>query len=309
MNKKGYTFMAFAVGRETTEGVAVKKYIGVAPMFVLGVNPTKAELEKIYNREVENEPDYLGEQEVGEEGNKHKVKTVRLDFIVKSDAEKCNVDLTSKVTIFLRQEYRVNKTGTKVQVIDKYGRFAWVTKEEAQAHSIPQYSNGPANLDADYRPCFVGEEELTEFIKTYLNIPSVQAYVNNTWVPNPKATPEECEARLESIPEYFKGNFKEIKEIVGMQPNNKIKIMFGVRNTDDGKQFQTAYTSMFIKNNVTDYSRLDKNLKERKDAGAFVNTEFEACDIKEYEVASTDFSTPTAGEALPFDAPDSPWNK
>ena len=86
MKKTNFAFMAFASGKESTEGSAVKRYVGVAPVFVLAVNPNKAELEKLYNTQIENEPDYLGEVEVGED--KHKVQNVRLDFIVKTDAEK-----------------------------------------------------------------------------------------------------------------------------------------------------------------------------------------------------------------------------
>ena len=48
----GFNFMAVAAGRESTEGSAVKRYIGVAPVFVLTVNPSKEELEKIYGVEI-----------------------------------------------------------------------------------------------------------------------------------------------------------------------------------------------------------------------------------------------------------------
>lgn len=60
----GFNFMAVAAGRESTEGSAVKRYIGVAPVFVLTVNPSKEELEKIYGVEIEKDPEYLGEMEV-----------------------------------------------------------------------------------------------------------------------------------------------------------------------------------------------------------------------------------------------------
>ena len=48
MKKTNFAFMAFAAGKESTEGSAVKRYTGVAPVFVLAVNPDKAELEKLY---------------------------------------------------------------------------------------------------------------------------------------------------------------------------------------------------------------------------------------------------------------------
>lgn len=302
--KNNYNFMAFAKGSESTEGSPIKKYIGVAPVYVLAVNPSKEELEKLYNTQLENEPQYLSTIEVGED--KHKVDNLRVDFIVKTDPEKANgVDFTTKVTFFLRKEPRTNRDNTKVQVIDKYGRTAWVTQEQFKAKEIPMYSNGPANLDKDYRACYHGEEELTNFIKTYLNIPNVMKYVNEKWVM--VDNPSECESRLEHLEDCFKGNFKELQEAIQLQPNNKLRVMFGVRTTDDNKQYQAVYTQMFLKNNVTDYSRLDKDLQERKQAGAYPTTEFLAQDVQEYEVKATNFS---ASNDMPFAAPSeesSPW--
>lgn len=306
--KTGSTFMAFSKGTESKEGNEIVRYTGVAPVFVLAVNPSKEELEKLYDTQLENAPEYLGEIEVGED--KHKVKNVRLDFIVKTDAEKCNgIEFVTKVAFFIRNEYRYNKDQTKVQVIDKYGRTAWVTIEQAKAHEIPMYKNGPANLDKDYRPAYHGEEELTNFIKAYLNIPNVMKYVNNTWVMVDK--PEDCEARLESIADYFKGNFKELKEVIALQPNNKVKVLFGVRTTDDNKQYQAVYNQMFLKNNITDYSRLDADLQERKSAGAYPTTEFIVGDLKEYSIEATNFNTVNTSGDMPFDVPTGdgfPWD-
>ena len=309
-NKKvGYAFMAFSKGTESKEGNAVKRYIGVAPVFVLAVNPSKSELEKLYNTQLENDPEYLSEVEVGED--KHKVQNVRLDFIVKTDAEKCGgIEFTTKASFFIRNEYRYNKDQTKVQVIDKYGRTAWVTIEQAKAHEIPVYKNGPANIDKGYRPAYHGEEELTKFIKAYLGISNVMKYVNNTWVM--VDNPEDCEARLEDIAEYFKGNFKELRDVIALQPNNKVKILFGVKTTDDNKQYQAIYNQMFLKNVTTDYSKLDENLQERKAAGAYPTTEFTVCDLKEYNVESTDLSNSGASGDMPFppgnDAGGTPWD-
>lgn len=284
-NKIGYAFMAFAKGTESKEGNAVKRYIGVAPVFVLAVNPDKAELEKLYNTQLENDPEYLGEVEVGED--KHKVQNVRLDFIVKTDADKCGgIEFTTKVAFFLRKEYRYNRDQTKVQVIDKYGRTAWVTIEQAKNHEIPTYSNGPANLDKDYRPIYYGEEQLTEFIKAYLGIPPVMRYVNDAWVMTEH--PEECEVRLDKIADYFKNDFSELKEIITYQPNNKVRVLFGVRTTDDNKMYQSVFTELFLKNSNTDYTKLAKTVNERKEAGAYATTEFEICDLKEYVVKPTE---------------------
>ena len=278
--------MAFSTGKESTEGGVVKRYIGVAPVNVIAVNPTKAELEKIYNTTLEKDIEYTGVQEV----NGKQVPTVRIDFIVKTDAEKEGIDMTTKVTFFLRKEFRYNKEATKVQVIDIYGRTAWVTKEQAQNHEIPQYKNGPANLDKDYRPCYNGEEDLTDFIKAYLNIPNVQKYVNGKWVLNSNL--DECRARLDDadVAALFNGNFASVKEIISYQPNNKVKVMFGVKTNNDGKQYQTAFTQKVLKNGATDYSAIKKVLDERKEQGAYSTTEFSVEPLQEYNPKPTDIN-------------------
>ena len=290
MVKTNKAFMAFAQGTESVEGSVIKKYIGVAPVFVLAVNPNKAELEKLYGRELENEPEYQGVVKDTD------IKQVRLDFIIKTDESKCGVELLTKISFFVQNQYFYNKENTKVQVIDKYGRTAWVTIEQAKNQEIPMYSNGPANLDKDYRPAYRGEEELTNFIKNYLNIPNVMDYKNGSWVM--KSNTEDSEARLENIANYFKGNFSELKNIISLQPNNKAKVMFGVKS-NEGKEYQAVYTQMTLKNTVTDYSKLDKDLQDRLKAGAYATTEFSTEDIKEYIVEATNFNT-TSSKSLPL---------
>lgn len=289
--------MAVAKGR-STDVAEIKRYIGVAPVFINAVNPSKKELESLYNTTIDNEPKYLGEVEV----NEKKIPNVRIDFIVTTDEKAVNVGLRSRVSFFIRNEYRYNRDKTKVQVIDKYGRTAWVTIEQAKNHEIPIYSNGPANLDKDYRPIYYGEEQLTEFIKAYLGIPPVMKYVNDTWVITEH--PEECEVRLDKIADYFKNDFSELKEIITYQPNNKVKVLFGIRTTDDNKMYQSVFTELFLKNSNTDYTKLAKVVKERKEAGAYATTEFEVCDLKEYVVKPTELpASAPVDDDLPMSNP------
>ena len=293
--------MAVAKGR-STDTAEYKRYIGVAPVFINAVNPTKKELEGFYNTTIDNEPKYLGEVEV----NDKKIPNVRIDFIVTTDETVVGTALRTKISFFIRNEYRYNRDRTKVQVIDKYGRTAWVTIEQAKNHEIPTYSNGPANLDKDYRPLYYGEEQLTEFIRAYLGILPVMKYVDNTWVM--REHPEEYEIRLDKIANYFKNDFSELKEIITYQPNNKVKVLFGVRTTDDNKMYQTVFTDMFLKNSNSDYTKLAKAVQERKDAGAYSTTDFEVCDLKEYVVKPTEIAeTPSVVEDdLPMG---NPWEE
>lgn len=285
MNK---VFMAFASGNKSVDEIEVKRYIGIAPVYVLAVNPNKEELEKLYNTTMDKEPEYLGEVEV--DGNK--IPNVRIDFIVKTDAPRSNnIDFTSKVSFFIRKEYCYNRDKSKVQVIDKYGETAWVTVEQAKNKEIPVYSNGPAKIDKDYRPCFRGEENLIKFIRTYLGIPRVYTYNrdDNSW--NMRSNPSESEGRLDKILDYFNGDFSELKSIISLQKENKIKVMFGVRKTDDGKMYQTAFTEEFASNSTKNYNNIDKELQNRLSNGAYSTTEFYVGDLKEYVVEATDFTS------------------
>ena len=300
---KSYVMMAFGKAQESKEAAEIKRFTGVGSVFVMGVNPNKSELEKLYERELDKDPEYVTE--------KDGVVSARIDFIVKTDtAAKCNngIELLTKVSMFIRKEYRFNKDKTKVQVIDKYGRTAWVTKEQAKNHEIPVYSNGkPANIDKDYRPAYVGEEDITNFLKLFLGIPNVEKWVKNEETGRREVVglvdnPEDCECRLENIEDYFKGKFSEIKDAINLMPNNKIKVLFGVRTTDEGKQYQDVYTRKFLSNAVSVYDKLAEDVQSNKDNGAYPNTEFVIADLQEYTVQATNFNnTNNDNGDMPFD--------
>lgn len=310
-NSKDFSvlMMAIAKGKESTDGASFKRYIGVAPCFVRMVNPTKEEMEKAFNTTLENAPEYVGEQEVDEDGAKVKYPNVRVSFLVQPDPKNVGFDAgLLSVSLFLRKQFRFNKDKSKVQVIDKYGRTAWATAEEVKNHQIPMYSNGPANLDKDFRLAYVGEEDLTNFIIAYLNIPGVMRYnkTEKKWymVDNP----QDSECRLDHIEDYFKGDFSELRELLSYQPDNKLKILFGVRTGDDSRQFQATYNQMFLKNSNNDYTKLEEDVRSRKEAGSYSTTEFLIADFREYKVEETTFA-PNGDSAMPFAAPDNnnPW--
>lgn len=283
--KNNKIFMAFSTGKESAEEEEIKKYIGIAPVSVLAVNPSRSALESIYGNTIKDEPVYLSEIDQDDK----KVQQVRIDFIIRTDKDRSNgIDLISKLSFFIRNSYRFNKDKSKIQIIDKYGRTAWATVHQVENHEIPTYSNGLlANIDKDYRPCYYGEEELVYFLKLYLGIPNVMKYVNDKWVM--VDNPSECEASLDHIKDYFTGDFSELSHIVSLQPNNKIKCMFGIKNVN-GTEYQVVYNQEFAWNNSHNYSRLIKSLEEKKNAGAYSSVSFDTCDLQEYSVKSTDFT-------------------
>ena len=302
MENKNFSFMAFGKTQVSKEATEIKRYTGVGSVFVVGVNPSKAELEKLYDRELDKDPEYITE--------KDGVTSARIDFIIKTDpTAKCSngIELLTKFSMFIRNEYRFNRDKTKVQVIDKYGRTAWVTKEQAKAHEIPVYKNGPANIDKDYRPAYVGEEDITNFLKLFLGISNVEKWVKNEATGRREVVglvdnPQDCECRLENIEDYFKGKFNEIKGAINLMPNNKIKVLFGVRTTDEGKQYQDVYTRKFLSNTVSVYDKLAEDVQTNKDNGAYPNTEFVVADLQEYTVQATNFNNTNNNNGdVPFD--------
>lgn len=288
-NNKSKVFMAFGkavASTEASEG-SFARYIGVGSCYVHGVNLTKKELESFYGRELSFDPEegYKGIYE----NNGKKTEFVRLSFAISTDPDKCDgIDIKAIHTITLSKEAQYNGDQTKLKVIDKYGRTCWVTTEQFKAKEVPMYSNGPANIDKNYRPCYRGEEELTQFIKTYLGIGNVMDYKNGSWVM--KENPEDFECSLEKIQDYFKGDVKEVKEALALMPKNKVKVLFGVKTKDDGKLLQVTYPDMVLRNNSSKYDNLAKQVEDAKAAGRYSTVEFEVSDLHEYNPTANDSS-------------------
>lgn len=287
--------MAFGKVAQTAEAVEIKRYLGVAPVKVLAVNPDKATLEKYFNTTIENEPVYTGE--------KDDVKFARVDFLVQTDAEKCGVDMITRLSFFIRNQRRYSRDNTKMQVIDQYGRTAWVTAEEYKEKKIPIYSNGAAaNISNNYRACLNGEEYLTNFIRTYLNIPAAMRYINNSWVMI--ENPSDAECRFDHIEDWFNGKFTDIDNVNTLMPDNKIKVLFGVRSSEDGKQYQDYFNRYFMSNASSSFDKMKKEVTSAISNGAYPNTEFEVCPIREYSVDATpiaDSNTPAPETESFFD--------
>lgn len=306
MKEHNSVFMAFAQGSESKESVR-KLYIGIAPVYVLAVNPNKEELEKIYNTEISEAPNYLGETEVGPEDNKVKVPQVRVDFVVKSDTKSCNgIEMITKVSFFISKSYRYNRDNTKVEVINKYGEATWLPIDTVK-NGTPVPDNMKWYDTSGMRPAYIGEVEVTDFLKKFLNIPNKSFTDPKTKEVRYISNLTNAEAGLDKIENYFKGDFSELKNIISMRPNNRIKGMFGVKTTDDNKQYQTVYTQKFLKLNVKDYSKLDAELQERKALGAYLTTEFSVEPLHEYNVTATDFNSPE-NDPLSGAPTKSPWD-
>lgn len=292
--------MAFGKAQESKEAQEFKRFIGVTPVFVKAVNPTKEEHERLFDTTLEEAPNYVTDVE-DNEGNT--IKNARIQIVFQPDVDKIGFEMPLvTMALFIQNKVRTGAQSGKIQVIDKYGRTAWATKQDLDTHSIPVYSNGPADLDKDYRPAYVGEEDLVKFIRTFLGIPTVTVWDNNLrkMVPNPKAKPEDCECRFDNLDKIFKGDFSEIKETIGLMPNNKIKVLLGVRTDHEtGRLYQSVYTKNFLSSASTNFNRLKDEIQDMINNavanGRTLNTEYEVVHVHEYSVVPTTF-TPEATE-------------
>ena len=264
--------MAVAMGSESKE-IEVERLIGIAAPKVLAVNPTRAEKNKILEQSfTDEEIKYVGETQVKNKDNQDiNVPQIRIDILMKTDPEvACNSGLEKTFTV----SYFISKSAyysfkdpanPTMQVIDKYGRTAWVTPAQAKDHIVPEYiiKNGPragqtmkANICPDYRPAYIGEEDLVKFIIALLNIPRPDVWDAEKKTYVMKTDPKELaksECLLDDIKKYFEGNVSEVSKIVKFQPNNKLKLLLGVRTAQNGAQYQAVYTAMPLKLSVTNY--------------------------------------------------------
>ena len=306
-------------GNASKEAQEFKRFIGVCPVFVKAVNPNKAEHEKLFNTTLEEAPVYVQDKE-DNDGNSY--KNVRISVVLQPDTEKIGFDMPLiTMPLFITNQKQYGANSGKYQVVDKYGRFAWATEAEISAKEIPAYSNGKkADISNDYRIAYVGEEDLTNFIRVFLCIPSITKWDNNEkcMVPNTDVKPEECECRLdiETFEKFFKGDFSDIKDILGFQPTNKIKVCLGVRTDANGKLFQSVYTKKFISNAATNYSSLDKALQAdiayATTHNKALSTEYSAKAVHEYSVTPTTFTASESSEVtpssdMPFDDSSDPF--
>lgn len=289
MKKTDRIMMAFGAGTESIDVTPVKRYIGVAPVYVAAINPSKEELESIYGTTQKEAPVY--HTVVTENGQT--IHKTRIDILVKTDPthDMCkDIEARARVSFFLTSNIVKGSQSGKIKVVDIYGRTAWVTPTELESHAIPMYSNGPADIDRDYRPLYEGEEDLTEFIKAYLGIESLTVMIDGQRVPNPRVQPSECQARIDFIEDLIKGNVTELKNTVALRPTNKVKVAFGIRNTDDGKTYQSVYNHAFVKYRAKSLNGISKSIQERKDNGGLQKEEYSTENLHEYTVEATSFA-------------------
>lgn len=180
--------MAFEIKKlERQEGnQEFKKMYGIGEFRVLAINPTRQELNKIYQREGkpdDKEIDYLG---TTPSGNKY----ARVNFILETIGADNGI---RSVNFFLEDRDVSNKDNTKFEFINQRGMTSWAPNKE----SLPGWFTKDINV---LRQAKVGEGILYRFLRAWLS--------QHNWYQNED---------LFDIKQILKGNVKEISSLVGSE--------------------------------------------------------------------------------------------
>jgi len=212
------------------EFIDVKKYYGVASVKVLAINPKNSTLRK-YGWTIDesaDEPNYIHTATDGSQ-------STRVRFLVEIQ------DIEPKPVIsldfWIRDGFIIGQNSGKCRIIDSYGRVAWASKDEVKSHSIPQYSNGPASIDKDYKACHPGQDKIIAFLFKLLNITPMTQFnkQKNEWVP----TKNPGRLTIDDWKKLVSGDVTELAEYVSLQPDNCVKVILGVKTTDENRAYQT----------------------------------------------------------------------
>ena len=193
------------------------KKVGLFEAKVIAVNPTTEEYSDVLGRQLKEDSkatEYLG---TSKDGNAR----LRLDFWL----EDIKTQEKFKLTYFIENKEKENRDGTKKQYINNIGRCTW--------------ADSPNNLPAwfkerEYRVAYVGEEDLYNFLRS--------------WLGNINYGSDKAILEVE-FNKLIKGNVKELKEqINGEWATNLVALAtINSKETDEGvKEFQNVYNKAFL---------------------------------------------------------------
>lgn len=290
--------ITWAKGEECVETPVFKLYQGVTPAVIVAFNPNKKELEDLYGRPQEQEPVYFGKRQFGES----EVEYAECVFYFKTVKDICGIEKILRLRLQILNRGYTNQAQTKLQVVDKYNRTCWLTKEEYMNRAIPIYKNGPAKIDAaSYMPLYRGVLELNNLLRAYLGVADISVYDPTTGGQMLNPTPEKAEGIICHPEAFFKGDFSEVKNVLDIPKSNPtpqmVKIMIGISTNQDNRQFMEVFPLNFARyrerpnRNTGMYRVFTWALHDIEGNARVQNTEWYAGELKEYKDKPTDFST------------------
>jgi phosphotransferase system IIB component len=268
---------------------AKKLYTGLVTANVVSVNPNAAEKAALYGGEVKEEPVYIGKNQEGT------VDQVRIDFHLDTNVtdEEGVPRVKTTTSFYVVNEGRTSQTG-KINVTNKFGQFVWVTPEDLASGTSPYTWFSTIGMRAAFR----GEEDLLNFIKNLLNVPNLKGDMSNV---------ADAEACFTNVPSFFTGDVSEVKNAAA-STNNKVKVLMGVRTTDEGKMYQAIYNKKVERAYSTQTQYIAKSLAESQEFGAYSDVDFgsEPFTFGEYSLEPSTQADVAMGAPMAAPAPGAP---
>jgi len=233
------------IKRESTNTESkFNKKVGLFEANVIAINPTNEEYKDVLGIELNEESkatNYLGETR---DGNTY----LRVDVWMQEVKNKENF----KVSFFLEDRERENRDQTKKQYLNSVGMTSWADDENNLFDWFKE--------NREYRVAFIGEEDLYDFLRTWLgqlDYRSAETTLTLDWT------------------KLMRGNVKDLKDQVDGEWCNSIVAMATVVTKErDGEtvEYQGVYNKAFLSGytmrqfRLVDYTdpKVVNQLKQRK---------------------------------------------
>ena len=207
------------VKRESTNTESkFNKKVGLFEANVIAINPTNEEYKDVLGIELGEDSkatNYLGETR---DGNTY----LRVDVWLQEVKNQENF----KVSFFLEDRERENRDGTKKQYLNSVGMTSWADDENNLFDWFKE--------NREYRVAFIGEEDLYDFLRTWLgqlDYRSAETTLTLDWT------------------KLMRGNVKDLKDQVdGEWCNSIVALATVVTKERDGEtvEYQGVYNKAFL---------------------------------------------------------------
>lgn len=277
---------SFGKAQEVKEGVQRSLYTGVENFKVVAVNPTKDEIEAIYGREINFDPEYVSVDQVSDADGEREAAQIRLDFYLSNEDD----SISTKIQFYVTDTHHKSESG-KYRVINSFGRETWLDEDAIKTGQAPSNMSW-YNMDG-VKVAKRGETQVIAFLVNLLNLP----YKSED--------PTEQYARIdkEEWAKIFTGDVTLLRNVIE-STNNKVGVLLGVKTSGEGKLSQTAFNRSTLRQYQKESKRSDKfkyllkELKNAKDNGAYGNVDFgaEHCILGEHNITPSTLSNDNSNQ-------------
>lgn len=193
------------------------KKVGLFAANVIAVNPDAEDYKDVIGMELKEDSkalEYLGKSK---DGNTN----LRIDIWLEEVKNKDKF----KLVFFLEDKIKENKDQTKKQYLNSTGITSWAD----DPNNLPKWF-----AEREYRPAFVGEEELYGFLRTWLG---------NLDYRDAETTLQIDWKRL------MRGNVKDLKDQIDGEWSTPVVALATIKTVikeDENKEYQGVYNRMFL---------------------------------------------------------------